>query len=778
MSVRPRKVVRMSTALYRRYRPDDFASVIGQEQVTKPLIAALESNRVTHAYLFSGPRGCGKTTSARILARCLNCAEGPTATPCGKCDSCNELATGGPGSLDVVEIDAASHNGVDDARELRERAAFAPVRDRYKIFILDEAHMVTQQGFNALLKLVEEPPEHVKFIFATTEPDKVLGTIRSRTHHYPFRLVPPEVLEKYLQELCDKEGIEPMPGVLPLVLRAGGGSVRDTLSVLDQLMAGAVDNKIDYHLALALLGYTDSALLDAVTQALSEKDGNRVYEQVEQMVESGHDPRRFVEDLLQRLRDLLILAVAGSGAKQVLHALAPDQVERMLALAQSWGAAGISRAADLTSKALNQMAGATSPRLQLELLCARILLPDGQLLPGEAPAPGTAGLEGPTAPVPASSGRGPSSEVSGAQLIRQQMAQKNQDAQTSAGSASSAETNPEPAGQRTAAPLPPHEDDSSTPAPVSPQPAAEGWGTPATPGGQAAEPGADMVEKAWRELVTVSYQSNRAQGAWIRDNLLPGKVHQGVAEVVTVNQHVYDELVPKRDSFSNYMQELIKHVLHINVKVEIVAGPKGDAPVAGPTVTATPAVSDPVAAAPAVEEAAGEPAEKETVAEVVEIKPGITGQIPKQTVREEAAWGYQLTSPDSKPEPAADNAAAAASKEKEPTAAPPQPAVSGNGWGPVRTIPGADPSETQNPASVTSDETEPKEVEEVSPAQLARDALANPASANFTEPEPEVETVTDNSIDPDDPDVPADEVAAVAVIQSLLGGTVVKTIEK
>ncbi len=347
--------------------------------MVKPLMAALRSGRISHAYLFSGPRGCGKTTSARIMARCLNCAEGPTDTPCGKCESCKDLATGGSGSLDVVEIDAASHNGVDDARELRERAGFAPVRDRFKIFILDEAHMVTQQGFNALLKIVEEPPEHVKFIFATTEPDKVIGTIRSRTHHYPFRLVPPETMEKYMAKLCEAENIEPAAGVLQLVMRAGAGSVRDSLSVLDQLMAGAEDGKLAYGTAAALLGYTDSSILERSVDAIIDRDGAALFEVIAKMVEGGHDPRRYLEDLLLRLRDLLVLSVSAPEDAQVALAGTPaDQLETMNAQAQRWGTAGISHASDLTNTALTELTGATAPRLQVELLAARLLLPPEQ----------------------------------------------------------------------------------------------------------------------------------------------------------------------------------------------------------------------------------------------------------------------------------------------------------------------------------------------------------------------------------------------------------------
>ncbi|WP_166980634.1 DNA polymerase III subunit gamma and tau [Paramicrobacterium fandaimingii] len=365
----------MVTALYRRYRPETFSEMIGQSQVTDPLRTALRTDRVNHAYLFSGPRGCGKTTSARILARCLNCAEGPTDTPCGTCPSCVELSRDGGGSLDVVEIDAASHNGVDDARDLRERAVFAPARDRFKIFILDEAHMVTPQGFNALLKIVEEPPPHIKFIFATTEPDKVIGTIRSRTHHYPFRLVPPAQMLEYTQRLCDEEGVQVEPGVLPLVVRAGGGSPRDTLSLLDQLMAGSDGTTVGYERAVALLGYTHSALLDEVVGAIGRADAKGAFESVDRVVQTGQDPRRFVDDLLERLRDLIIVDAAQGNAGTVLRGLPEDELERMITQSALFGQAELSRTADIANTALTEMTGATSPKLHLELMIARMLVP-------------------------------------------------------------------------------------------------------------------------------------------------------------------------------------------------------------------------------------------------------------------------------------------------------------------------------------------------------------------------------------------------------------------
>ena len=365
----------MSLALYRKYRPSTFAEVIGQEHVTIPLSNALASGKIHHAYLFSGPRGCGKTSSARIMARSLNCESGPTPTPCGTCQSCTDLVANGPGSIDVMELDAATHGLVDDARDLRDKAFFAPVQSRYKIYIIDEAHQLGPGAANALLKVVEEPPPHVIFIFATTEPDKLISTIRSRTHHYPFRLVPPGILGTHLEKICDLEGIKVAKGVIPLVVRSSGGSVRDALSVLGQLLAGAGPDGVTYDIAIQLLGYTDGALLDEAIDALAARDGATLFNTIDKVIESGLDPRRFTQDFLERLRDLIVLGAMKDGASQVLRDYPADQMERMKTQANLIGAATLIRSADITSSGLTEMRGATAPRLILELICARILLP-------------------------------------------------------------------------------------------------------------------------------------------------------------------------------------------------------------------------------------------------------------------------------------------------------------------------------------------------------------------------------------------------------------------
>ena len=365
----------MSLALYRKYRPSTFSEVIGQEHVTEPLSNALESGKIHHAYLFSGPRGCGKTSSARIMARSLNCEKGPTPNPCGQCQSCKDLVANGPGSIDVIELDAATHGLVDDARDLRDKAFFAPVSSRYKIYIIDEAHQLGPGAANALLKVVEEPPPHVLFIFATTEPEKLISTIRSRTHHYPFRLVPPGILATHLEKVCESEGIKVAKGVIPLVVRASGGSVRDALSVLGQLLAGAGKAGVTYEIAIQLLGYTDGALLDEAIDAMAARDGATLFKSIDRVIESGHDPRRFTQDFLERLRDLIIVGAVEESASQILREIPEDQLQRMRTQASIIGTANLIRSADIVAAGLTQMRGATAPRLMLELICGRILLP-------------------------------------------------------------------------------------------------------------------------------------------------------------------------------------------------------------------------------------------------------------------------------------------------------------------------------------------------------------------------------------------------------------------
>ncbi len=578
--------------------------------MTKPLQAALRAHRVNHAYLFSGPRGCGKTTSARILARCLNCAEGPTDTPCGQCESCRELATGGPGSLDVVEIDAASHGGVDDARDLRERATFAPVRDRYKVFIIDEAHMVSPQGFNALLKLVEEPPEHVKFIFATTEPERVIGTIRSRTHHYPFRLVPPDILEPYLQTLCDEEHIRVGEGVLPLVIRAGGGSVRDSLSVLDQLMAGAIDGEIAYKTAVALLGYTDTALLDETVDALAGGDGGAAYRVIEKMVSSGHDPRRFVEDFLQRLRDLLIIAVAGDGANDVLVGTPHDQFERMSVQAKNWGTQALSRAADLTDEALRSMTGATSPRLQLELLIGRILVPGagvdatagaygvapaavaGGMAGTPGPLSGGVGLVGGGAPAEAPAGSGSFGARQAREALARKKAQKSGDQGTSAAPEAFVDGRIDSPRQAERDP--------------QPQPSSGGWevarpaahsDAPAQVSHSAAAPNADLVRQRWGDVVERLATHSRVVWSLLSQNGQLGAVDGDQLVILFPSQGMVASFT--NGGRAQIVEDTIYDVLGVRLHVSAQVGQSGGGPAVSTPSANAHSVAAPVQSTPA-----------------------------------------------------------------------------------------------------------------------------------------------------------------------------------
>src|SRR5262245_10960270 len=486
-------VANVALALYRKYRPRSFAEVIGQDHVTEPLMQALRSGRLNHAYLFSGPRGCGKTSSARILARSLNCVKGPTPDPCGECDSCRALAPDGAGSIDVIEIDAASHGGVDDARDLRERAFFAPVSSRYKIYVIDEAHMVSSAGFNALLKLVEEPPDYVKFVFATTEPEKVLGTIKSRTHHYPFRLIPPGVLRPYLESLCAAEGVTVQPAVFPLVVRAGAGSARDTLSVLDQLIAGAGPEGVTYARAVALLGVTDAALIDEMCDALAAGDGAAAYATIDRVAEAGHDPRRFAGDLLERLRDLIVLQQVPDAAAKGLLGGAEDELDRMTAQADRFGPATLSRLADIMHTGLTDMRGTTAPRLVLELLTARMLLPGvdesaGALLQRMERMERRLTLSGGEAP-PATSAATPTDST----------------VPTSAAPAVDAE--PAPTRRKAERPAPVDSSSTAAPSPQTPKPAGVPQG-----GVDAA-----AIRRIWDEVLTIVRRKSPKVAALVRE---------------------------------------------------------------------------------------------------------------------------------------------------------------------------------------------------------------------------------------------------------------------
>ncbi|MCX8564055.1 DNA polymerase III subunits gamma/tau [Mycolicibacterium mucogenicum] len=621
-------------ALYRKYRPASFAEVVGQEHVTEPLCNALESGRINHAYLFSGPRGCGKTSSARILARSLNCEQGPTANPCGECHSCVALAPNGPGNIDVVELDAASHGGVDDTRELRDRAFYAPAQSRYRIFIIDEAHMVTNAGFNALLKIVEEPPEHLIFVFATTEPEKVLPTIRSRTHHYPFRLLPPKTMRGLLEKICAQEDVQVDDAVYPLVIRAGGGSPRDTLSVLDQLLAGAEQNRVVYQRALSLLGATDLALIDRAVDALAAGDGAALFGAVESVIDAGHDPRRFGTDLLERFRDLIVLQVVPDAAARGVVDAPDDVMERMRDQAAQIGTATLTRYAEVMHAGLGEMRGATAPRLLLEVVCARLLLPsasdtEAALLqrierietrmnvsipaseaavgavtaprpaPVAAPAPAAESYaEAPPAPAAPSS----SAAAAGSrQFMRRSQAPQSGSVAASEVPPPPAPPVPRPEPRPAPEPAPVQRETSPEPvAPPAPEPAAPAPVQPAaaTPG----EPDAAAVRAMW----TTVREKVRARSRSLEAMLMEATV-RGIEGDTLILAHPAPPLAKRLSEQHNadVIREALKDALGVNWRVRCDAG-------AAPAGAATPAPAAPRPAAPTPEQqAAVERAEEE-----------------------------------------------------------------------------------------------------------------------------------------------------------------------
>ncbi|WP_431790737.1 DNA polymerase III subunit gamma and tau [Microbacterium paraoxydans] len=624
----------MTTALYRRYRPETFGEMIGQSQVTDPLMTALRGDRVGHAYLFSGPRGCGKTTSARILARCLNCAEGPTDTPCGTCPSCVELSRAGGGSLDVVEIDAASHNGVDDARDLRERATFAPSRDRFKIFILDEAHMVTPQGFNALLKLVEEPPPHVKFIFATTEPEKVLGTIRSRTHHYPFRLVPPAAMLDYVEKLCAEEGVIVEQGVLPLVVRAGGGSPRDTLSLLDQLIAGSdapagsETVTVGYARAVALLGYTHGALLDEIVDALAAGDAATAFPAIDRVVQTGQDPRRFVDDLLERLRDLIVIAAVGSGASAVLRGIAEDELDRMRRQAESFGAARLSRTADVVSAALDDMSGATSPRLHLELMVARVLAASGGSTSSGAAASGA--LQPPATTHPP--------VIPPAAAVPSPTAAPGTETTPAVPSAPAAPAPSAPAASGPAAAAEPERSPEPEPAPEPGRP-AEPDPTPAPapePSASSAPVTFDRIRDAWPAVLKRLEGISRT--SWLLATAVQPLAYDGESEVLTLGFTSQHDVAKFKGTTpgsgpSDHLRTAIEQEVGVRVKYLPAPMPPGGAP-RQPASSGSAAPAD---TAPASEPASARPSRPQTRAAAAPVTEWAVAPIPTTAAAAPAA---------------------------------------------------------------------------------------------------------------------------------------------
>ena len=598
-----------SLALYRKYRPATFAEVKGQEHVTGPLRQALSTGRINHAYLFSGPRGCGKTSSARILARSLNCVNGPTPDPCGVCDSCVALAPSGPGSIDVIEIDAASHGGVDDARELRERAFYTPVSGRFKIYIIDEAHMVTQQGFNALLKLVEEPPPHLKFIFATTEPEKVIATIRSRTHHYPFRLMPPSTLRELMQDILRAEGVAFEDTVLPLVARAGAGSARDSLSVLDQLLAGSDESGLSYERAVALLGYTDASLLDEIVDAFAAADGAAVFGVVNRVIEGGHEPRRFVADLLDRFRDLIILAAVPHAAETGLLDLPPDRAERMAAQAGRFGQAGLARAAEIVSTSLDQMRGATSPRLLLELMCAQVLLPaattDEKSLLARLERLESGG-RGTPAPLPQSPPPPPHSGTNDFSERTRVPAPPDRKAATPPESTAPAKASPAKASIAPANASPANASPAKTPAePVAPASAPPAASAAAGPASTRPAP-ADSLRQNWAAVLDAVKRERRV--AWI---LLSN------ASVLSLEDGMLTLGFPRDGDLKGFttsgcdadLKRVLSTGFGLNVTVTGVTGvDPGAGPVGGPARPGGPASPGPVAAGGASDPGAAAPA--------------------------------------------------------------------------------------------------------------------------------------------------------------------------